>query len=98
MPKLKRFNNINESNSEILDDGRKVIRWIWMNGRDTIGAVAVQLDGRNEWTAYLGAGQGQNEEADVKKIADYGFRLSKEVAEAMFPHILDEVKDLTYKQ
>lgn len=96
--KLKRFKNINESDGRILDDGREVIKWIWMNSRDTIGAVAVKLEHSNEWTAYLGAGDGRDEEQDVRKIADYGYRLSKDVAEAMFPHILEEVKDLTYKQ
>lgn len=96
--KVKRFNDINESNSDILDDGRLVIQWIWMNSRDTIGAVAVKLEDSNEWTAYLGAGNGHNEEADVKKIADYGYRLSEAVAVAMFPHITEEVKDLKYKQ
>lgn len=57
----------------------------WFSGRDCIGAVLVEVDGK--LCAYIGVATGMSEDADIAAIRSFGSRLPFNVADAMFPGI-----------
>ena len=68
----------------------KIIGVEWRSGADTIGIVLTD-DSMGKLRAYIGAGRGNNQEADALRIAEYGHRLRFSEAQAFFPQI--EEKD-----
>jgi hypothetical protein len=66
----------------------KIVDCRWFSGRDCIGAVLVNVDGK--LCAYIGKAGGGNEDRDRQDIRSFGSRLPFDVAAAMFPG-LDEL-------
>lgn len=65
----------------------------WFTGRTCVGAVAIKtID--NKWKAYIGSGDGFDEEYDIKSIAEYGRKLEKNIAIAMFSQLNPEQFDM----
>lgn len=53
----------------------------------TIGEV-------NDWSAYIDSVEGQNHEKEYTKVAKEGSKLTREIAEVIFP----EIKDMNYRK
>lgn len=57
--------------------------------------VVVATEGWNkDWAAYIGAVLGKDYETESKVVKEWGTKLRKKVAEAIFPHW----KDLDYRE
>lgn len=56
----------------------------WFSGTDTVGIVLVEDMSAHYTKAYIGVGQGFNEKADALHIAQWGTKISKKHAEAVF--------------
>lgn len=57
----------------------------WFSGRDTVGAILVEVNG--EQCAYIGVSKGISEEVDAQDIRSWGARLPYSVAAALFPGV-----------
>lgn len=61
-------------------------RW-WSGGTGTVGAVLTYNPGNDTFAAFIGVSEGVNEKLDAYLIKDWGAKLEKEVAEAIFGKI-----------
>jgi len=49
--------------------------------------LVVAIEGSvGDWAAYIGAVRGKNHEEEWRKVAEYGTKLPKSVAEILFPN------------
>ena len=56
--------------------------------------LVVAVEGyAHDWAAYIGAVEGKNHVEEVEEVARHGSKLSRELAEFLFPHF----KDLHYR-
>jgi hypothetical protein len=56
--------------------------------------IAVAIEGyAGDWAAYIGAVSGKHHEEEVEEVLNHGAKLSKEIAEILFP----EFKRLKYR-
>ena len=56
--------------------------------------LAVAKEGYvDDWACYIDAVEGNNHEAEVEEVYRYGAKVSKEIAEVLFPNF----KDLRYR-
>lgn len=67
----------------------KIITMEWRSGADTVGIILTD-DSMGKLRAYIGVGMGFNQEADARRIAEYGHRLRFSEAQAFFPHIQEK--------
>jgi len=57
--------------------------------------IVVAIEGHaNDWAAYIGAVAGKNHQEEWKEVLAQGSKLSRELAEFLFP----EFKDLQYRE
>jgi hypothetical protein len=65
---------------------RLVIDALWFTTKDgSIGAVAIETQGG--WKAYIGQVDGFNEHYDRQYVANWGAKLPRSIAVAMFPNL-----------
>jgi len=62
----------------------KLVDIRWFSGRDTIGVVLVEDMTMHYVKAYIGVGQGNNEQADAEHIAQWGSKIPQTMAESLF--------------
>jgi hypothetical protein len=68
----------------------------WRNSRWTVGAV-LTINQIGELKAYLGVGDGNNEDYDKQLIANYGCKLTKVEALVWFPKYKDMIEEKYWK-
>lgn len=71
-----------------MEDQKEVIGITWRCG--TIGIVAVNYPNsrpRPYWQAYMGIGEGDDIDRDVREITDWGDKLSWQEAQVFFPDL-----------
>ena len=57
--------------------------------------LVVAVEGyAHDWAAYIGAVEGKNHNEEVEEVARHGSKLSRELAEFLFP----QFKDLQYRE
>lgn len=79
---LKRINKVR---------GRKAYSWVALDSK----VIAVAVEGEiRDWSAYIGAVPGKKHESEYEDVALHGSKLSKNIAEAIFP----DFKRLWYRE
>lgn len=73
---------------------KKIINYMWKNGRDCIGIVIV--DTGFGIKGYIGVASGMSQQYDVQQIADYGTKLTKKEIEGFFPNHIEEFEEIGY--
>lgn len=71
-----------------------LINYEWYSGRKTVGVVATI--NQVGWKAYIGPAEGNNEEADLLWISQYGAKLPELVARAIFEPKDENLKTMEY--
>lgn len=56
----------------------------WFSGTDSVGVVLVEDMSLHYTKAYIGVGKGQNELEDAERIAQWGSKIPKAMAESLF--------------
>ena len=65
------------------------VRWVVLDSR----VIAVAVEGEiGDWTAYIGAVEGRRHDQEWRKVAEYGTKLPKKVAEALFPDFAEQFR------
>lgn len=65
---------------------RKISKILEVKALDS-KVLAVAVEGSvGDWAVYIGAVPGHNHEVELYEVVDNGSKLSRNLAEAMFPH------------
>ena len=64
----------------------KQVRYIALDRKVLVVAVEGEV---NDWAAYIGAVEGNNHEIEWLEVKEHGSKLSRTVAEAIFPDFIN---------
>ena len=70
----------------------KILSVRWVSARETIGFV-LTVNGIGQISLRTGKAANVNPQYDSRQIADWGGKLTKEVALAMFPELAEQIAD-----
>jgi hypothetical protein len=69
--------------------GLKKVRWIPLDSK----VIAVAVEGEvGDWSAYIGAVPGKDHTKEWQEILKHGTKLSRKVAEVLFPDFAKEFR------
>ena len=60
----------------------KLLGYCWFGGRDTIGVVYVESN-LGEKGAFIGVVKGENQDKDIKEIADWGSKFDTKLTKEL---------------
>lgn len=69
----------------------EALDWKWYSGLSSVGVVLCK-NTAGQTACYMGVASSGNEELDVEHIMDFGAKVEKPVAEAMFKRTLENYK------
>ena len=69
----------------------EAVEWKWYSSATSVGVVLCE-NAMGQQCCYIGAASGTNEEYDVQQIMNFGAKVEKPVAEAVFNPKLENYK------